>query len=670
MVYLYSFDIYTIMTQCPIKVSYTLTPYDLTILVLIYMYVFEGIHVPLKIFLSLIPEYEDTTEELLLLHLEPVSSKSIEPVLPYLKDIIKLLETEKRVDIAKSLLGHLQNIDGLEVINNLVWVLDKECLLKSNKNKDQIMIGSVNKLIAKKSVLGVYIRYCFKKYICGGFEEREDLWNSFVFFRHQFLKDVDSLSYRSLDLEEYKFQYFEFGTTSKVVLPSYESQSDLKSIELMKKLIKKTNNTGLSKENTLIVSPDQLHNYINWEVSQVYFLKTKSSNYDNIFDNLTLHDITRFPAIFFIRYLNAVNENRYQDALDFLHNYFDYTLTQSSENCYHISLLYLATFHASFGDANSALKAFEEATKIARENKDTSTLNVIMIWVINFLEKYPIFADRFYVTVDQIIKYLKSSSDTDNAVILKNAYRFDSIMQMYKCTNAIDIFESTLKYMTIVFQSIKISDVPYKYLNYASMMWRVLGQRPIADIYEKIIPVNNNDGFREDILHYEHLLEKKDYTPIGEFIERKKKCRLTFQQTLELRILEVRYLVVVREYWSAIEVIESSLVEFSRFISESKWQSLLEFEKARILIECKASIRAIPLIQNLYDRAITTHDPYFASKAVLLLVHALAKIGKLDESRRLFTANLGVMYQFNDLDDEINRISNVVNNIKYKNMTI
>ncbi len=52
------------------------------------------------------------------------------------------------------------------------------------------------------------------------------------------------------------------------------------------------------------------------------------------------------------------------------------------------------------------------------------------------------------------------------------------------------------------------------------------------------------------------------------------------------------------------------------------------------------------------------------------MLNGLNKIGKLDESRRLFTANLGVMYQFHDLDDEINRISNVVNNIKYKNMTI
>ncbi|KAL3232675.1 Anaphase-promoting complex subunit 5 [Nakaseomyces bracarensis] len=638
------------LETCRIKVSYTLTAYDLTILVLIYMYIFEDIKIPLAVFLHLIPDYEDAMEDLLLVQLAPKTDNTVQPVLPFLQDVIKYLEETGHDDIILPLVSHLRDIDGLDLINNLVWVLDKECLIRGGKSSKKLTNTSNHvKKIAKKSVLGVYIRYCFKKYISGGFEDREELWKSFQNYMKLFEYDPIAQNY-STEKERYEFYYLSPSSTSTVVLNTTESKEDAHSINFFKYMITQKNADSTCE---IGISPDQLNVYLNWEVTNVYNSKHYGSKeIQSLLGMLSLNDIAKFPGIYFLRYLMAVIDNRYQEALDSIHNYFDYTLTQSSENCFHISLLYLATFHAAFNDCDSAMKAFEEATKIARENKDTTTLNVIMIWVISFIEKHPEYADKFYVTVEQIVRYLKCSPETENTLIFQNAYRFDALLSLFNSVNSITVFEATLKYMFIVLQETTKHTRSTSLFDYCSGMWGNYGQFAISNTYRQLSNEKNDNNFQTSLNGTIEALKDRQYEIVNSFLSSKKVACLSFQHRLDVILLNVQYLISVGEYSSAIKLIEDSLDKYSLYIFNSKWLYLLQLEKARILIDTHTSVRAIPLIEKLLDKAVDNRDSYSASKTVILLVEALRNIGKAQEATQLIQANLGIILQYEDLVDQ------------------
>lgn len=635
---------------CRIAVSYTLTAYDLTVLVLIYMYAFEDYKVPITVFLQLIPDYEETMEDLLLVQLEPKTDGSMKPVLPFLQDIVRYLNENGNQDLILPLVSHLRAIDGLDLINNLVWVLDKECLTRSSKTVRKYRNNTTEfKKISKKSVLGVYIRYCFKKYICGGFEDREEFWNSFQTYMSLFDDDPISDKYGT-KRKLLKFSYLNPKSISPVVLRTTETKEDMNSINFLKRMISKRNESNKESTYELGISPDQLNAYLNWEVSNVYDSRQyESKTIQALLGTLSLNDTARFPGIFFLKYLMAVIDNRYQDALDLIHNYFDYTLTQSSENCFHISLLYLATFHAAFNDCDSAMKAFEEATKIARENKDTSTLNVIMIWVINFIEKHPEYADRFYVTVEQIVRYLKTSPETENTLVFQNAYRFDALLSMFNRVNSISVFESTLKYMFIVLQEKTKYTRSTNLLRYCSEMWENYGQFALSVTYRSLACDGETDRFDLSLHRANEALKNDDYESVKGFLESKNIASLSFQQKLDVILLNIRYFIAIEEYSAAVELIESSLEEHASYIFNSRWVYLLELEKASILLLTRTSVRAIPMIQKLLDKSVDNRDTYAASKAILLLVQAFQNIGKAQEAFQLLQVNLGVILQYDDL---------------------
>lgn len=194
----------------------------------------------------------------------------------------------------------------------------------------------------------------------------------------------------------------------------------------------------------------------------------------DLLDTLSLNDATKFPLIFILKYLEAIKENSYQTALDSLHNYFDYKSTGNSQNYFHISLLSLATFHSSFNECDAAINSFEEATRIARENKDMETLNLIMIWIINFIEVHPEYANRFYITVEQIIKYLKNSSDVEDANIFSNAYKFETLLSMVKESKTAEVSSSLLKFMAITLQNVPSQnfDLFQSLVSYEVKFWK------------------------------------------------------------------------------------------------------------------------------------------------------------------------------------------------------
>lgn len=126
------------------------------------------------------------------------------------------------------------------------------------------------------------------------------------------------------------------------------------------------------------------------------------------------------------------------------------------------------------------------------------TLNLIMIWIINFIEVHPEYANRFYITVEQIIKYLKNSSDVEDANIFSNAYKFETLLSMVKESKTAEVSSSLLKFMAITLQNVPSQnfDLFQSLVSYEVKFWKELGYESISDVYEKFLSKTSSSSLR------------------------------------------------------------------------------------------------------------------------------------------------------------------------------
>ncbi|CAI4036538.1 hypothetical protein SMKI_15G3860 [Saccharomyces mikatae IFO 1815] len=656
----------------PLGITNFITPYDLCILILIHVHCSQdnGITVPTKVFLRLISPTRPSIEWNPLLkdnsNLQPTCAVP-PPILPILENVIRILLDDKDGNrMALTLMGYLEAINGLDSINRLMMDLQKNCLV-INYRSMKIRTTMARRQITKASFLGTFLSTCLRKYQFGDFEVRETIWINLQNFKTVFKQTPLWLQFKNnTHIQKVK---------NCLLANDNTSVEDQQMMEFFQNF--DNSNDGNSKTMNeevygTLISIHHLQSIVNWQIVNWLDIKEcnkKGDNEDDIvacgkkcqivsdlLDTLSLNDATKFPLIYILKYLEAIKKNSYQTALDSLHNYFDYKSTGNSQNYFHISLLSLATFHSSFNECDAAINSFEEATRIARENKDMETLNLIMIWIINFIEVHPEYANRFYITVEQIIKYLKNSSDVEDASIFSNAYKFETLLSMVKESKSIDISNSLLKFMAITLQNVpsQNTDLFQSLVGYEIKFWKELGYGSISNVYEKFLfrtsssSLRNHDSsiINQEIKAAFKALEEEDFSKVRQYLLKSESLKLDYDQKINLKYLRVKYLIKIGDYDLSMRLINQYIKECCEEVTDSNWRFKFEIESIEVLLLSNVGIRTLPKIMQLIDRYREIGNPFRCVILLLKLCEVLVQVGKSIEAEYLMNCNLPTILEF------------------------
>lgn len=629
-----------------LQIRSSLTPHDVSVLILIYYHCFTELVIPPKVFVKVISPSIPSLE------INPILKKSLpnyashKPLIPTLGPLIDYLLRLDERKIALKVISFLQSMESLDVFTQLLKVLNENCLVKTYRSQSSIG-GASNRRITKTSFIGIYLVRCLTKYQIGDFKDKEALWESFS----QYLSDFKQTStWFSIETEvkEIEFDFMPKGN------PRSE---DREMISLFRQL---SNDIYSSNASTLMIDNTYFQSILNW---QIYDIAQKNGTVDpavmDITKKLSSSDMTQFPALHIIRYLLAVQANCYQDALDALHNYFDYMLTQNEESCFHISLLCLATFHMCFHDCPAAIKAFEEATKIARENKDSATLNLIMIWVVDFIEIYPEYANHFQVTVDQIVRYLKSCSDNENSLVFENAYRFESLLLMMDNSSSISYLESVMKYIVIALQRLQSGSNIAPAFKYSATLWNYLGFTSVSKVYQ-VASMSNLSSMDYDIRRAFDALEAANYDEVSSSLMKLKSPRLNNEQFKMLKLLEIKFYIAMKDYKTSMRKVNERLNESNECVSDARWKFQFQIQKCIIFLSSSLAMRSIPLLKDMINDSELSKNCFHTAQALLLLCQVLLSIGKAGECKKLLSSNLPTLLQFPQLEDKVVELFNVL----------
>lgn len=629
------------------KITASLTPYDVSILVLIYLYCCHGVKVPMDIFVKLITPTISSIEINPILEIEKLDLKVDKPLPVDLEALVSYVLESGQRKLAIQFVSVLSSLDSLDTFTQLMGFLERECLVKNYRIKKTSNYNGYL-LITKTSYLGVYLDKCLTEYHLGSFEDRQELWESFK----QYLESFKSRQiWRQLEHELKPFE-FEFRTS----INGNDNDDDDSNINSDREMISwfQTFGQQITSADTpvTLVGEIYLKSLLNWELVTVCKTKSKINPYTRqILRGLSLNDLTHFPVVHVLAYLEAVFDNSYQEAADALHNYFDYMLTQNDENCFHISLLCLATFHTCMHDGPAAIKAFEEATKVARENKNTGTLNLIMIWVVNFIEIYPEYSSQFQVTVEQIVRYLKFCPDNENSLIFEKAYKFESLLLMMDNADGTLVLESFFKYMAIAIQRLQFGSDFAQVCKYGTKLWEMLGQPLLSEVYgayvrERMQP----DDSDQEIQDAFNSLEHGDHLMVSKLLLKLRSPRLTDESLKKLKLLEIKYLISTGDYEQAMQKVSESMRDLDTNVMSAEWKFKFQVENCNILLSCGMAARCFPILKDMLDTSMQSKNTLRASESMVLLCATLKQLGKNEQSRFLLENNLHVILQYRHLE--------------------
>lgn len=618
----------------------SITPHDVSVLIIVYFHCFDDFAIPPKVLITLITPSIPSSE------INPILKKSLprhashRPVMPLLAPLVEYLMDQNARNVALRLLSFLQSMESLDVFNQLLKTLKENCLIK-NYRSQPISARPQIRRITKTSFVGIYLERCLTKYEIGDFKDREALWDCLSQYLIDFKRASAWVSLES-EMEPYVFEFMQHAD-------SKENDNDM--IFFLRGL---TGNIYSNNASCLMIDHTYFQSLLNW---QIYNTCQNDSPIDSsileILKMLSLNDLTHFPAVHIICYLVAVRDNCYQDALDSLHNYFDYMLTQHEESCFHFSLLCLATFHMCLHDCPAAIKAFEEATKIARENKDTETLNLIMIWVVDFIEVYPEYANQFHVTVDQIVRYLKSCTDNENALVFENAYKFESLLLMMDNSSSVLYLESAFKYIVIALQRLQSGSNIVPAFNHMANLWDYLGFSSLSDVYRSTF-VESSDTVDKEIENAFNALEDENFDAVSQTLLKIRSPRLNNEQAKNFKLLEIKFYIAMKDYKTAMVKINERIKEFGSSIRDAKWRFLFETQRCNIFLSSDfLAIRSVPLIKNMLNMSDASENSFHVAQALILLCQVLQKVGRFTEYRELLISNLSGILQFPQLEGRV-----------------
>lgn len=625
------------MAKYPLYITYSISPYDVSILLLIYHYCYDdNVEIPIDLFLTLITPTIQTLE------FNPILQENMElynltkPILPFLDNLGTYFIENNQESLYLDLLSMLTAIEGLDTITQILKDLESECLVKNYRQARKLQNVSKCKKITRSSFLGIYIQRCITRYNIGNFDDKEQLWYNLQVYMENFRQSEVGKNIGNT-LLPYHFQYI-------INDSRFDDGSDI--IAYMKQAGKKLFS---DQQKGTTIAHEHFQSLLNWEM----FSLTKLHNSEltevaNIISNISLNDLTKFPSIYILKYLIALQKNYYQEALDSLHNYFDYMLTQNGDNYFHISLLGLGTFYSYFHNCKSAINAYKEATKVAREYKDTTILNLIMVRVVNFIEEHPEYATNFQVTINQVVRYLKSCSDYESSSVFEHAYKFESLLKMEHNDSSNEIMESSFKYMVIALQNFKDIKDMGSFSTFFAKLWRYFGYDSLASVYTSLTS-SKPDKLDEMINNaFNNIGRNKGI--VDDILTKINSPKLTHKQLMNIKLLQIKNLIANGDFQLAMG--EIPLDTGDEYI-DPYWKLNFDIEKSNILLSNGVGVRGIPNIMKMVDANYKIKNPLQSSNIFLLLLRVLIQMGKLEEAKRLLTSNILVAFQFKHIKFEI-----------------
>lgn len=629
--------------QSNLKITTSLSPYDVSVLILIYLYCCDQARIPAKIFARLITPTIPPPEAIPILEKDFHGAVRQKPLLPVLESVVSYLIDNDEAQLATELISFIGSIKSLDVVTQLLRTLEQNCLVKNYRIMRSRQGESKVRRLTKASFLGAYVVKCATKYQVSEFEEKRALWQSLGRYSSDF---KDTVSWRQLE-KQVKQISFKFMTGSE----RYEEDDSM--IAFFEAFCQ---NSKVQDRDVVMIGYSHLQSLLNWTIIDMSENKSElEPSMNNILNMLSLSEITHFPAIHVIRYLEAIKNNCYQTALDALHNYFDYMLTRSDNKCFHVSLLCLGTFHSQSHNCAAAVKAFEEATKVARENKDSETLNLIMIWVVDFIEKNPEYSGHFQVTVDQIVRYLKTCNDDESCLVFEHAYKFESLLLMMDNSSSVQILEAAFKYLVIALQRIEVGSNLDSAFKHWSGVWEFLGYNRIGEVYRAFTRPESTSTNNE-IKNAFEALDKNDLDGVLRTLSKSSSPNLEYDQRKRISLLGVKYLIALEDYPEAMRKVYQSIKDARGSIVDCRWIISFELEKCRIMLARGVAARCLGLLMDLLNASFVSENPLRFSECLILLCEVLLGMEKRTECLDLLRSNLSVALQFPELEYKVSSI--------------
>lgn len=115
------------------------------------------------------------------------------------------------------------------------------------------------------------------------------------------------------------------------------------------------------------------------------------------------HALSTPADVHFIKFFDTWRSGAYSDAIDCLHQYFDYAIegygsSQNIKTYHQYALLHLAVLHADFECYDEAIAAMDECIATARENQDSRCLNFGLSWLVHLRKAHPEYASHEKMT--------------------------------------------------------------------------------------------------------------------------------------------------------------------------------------------------------------------------------------------------------------------------------
>lgn len=615
------------------------TTYDVCILILIYFHVSVPNSVPLKLFLRLISSTAVKSTQFNTINRQiTFQTTDQEPLFPDLDSILQYILScpDDTTDICMGLCRSLKSIKSIDQLLVLQSLLDIK--YKSHKS----------------SYLGNFVDVCSSKFEISTFDDRITLLNNLDTYLHR-----SQWAHRySVEIATYQYNFISNITSASkkydihhIYLDSGDDSTD-PMIDTFKTLIKQNTTIETRKHhaNDIFVSETHLQNLINYQIQMVNENKDDRFQYKLINEHLgklSLNDITGFPSIHILNYFKYTKEQRYQDALNALHSYYDYMFARNADQNFHISLLHLGLFHLTFNDSKSPMAAFEEAFKIARENRDIKTLNYIHLAILKYMEDYP---NQIFSIRDQINKIINSFQKFDgqnNSQIFEGAYRADALLSLKGNKNLIKLLETNFQYLIIALQQDQYSfienETEKSVYPFYSKVWKSLGYKDISDVYATF---HIKDSLDEEIENgFELLREGKN---VDQIINNKHLPSLKYDQEMRLSVLSIKHLIAHDELDEALEMLNRHVDQCVSPGQDNYWKFQFMLQTCQLFIDIDMGQRILPTLAKMINETRENQNPLQSAQCLLALCQILVTLNKTTEVYKLLKTDLDLLLQFNE----------------------
>lgn len=653
------------MSQLVIKSSVP-TPYEISILFLIFLHLNEPKLIPRRLFLRLI---SSSSEEIppfdIIKGRTHYGVLDDTPLLPTLDDILQYLHTVNHSEdgitsetmdekVIAPLCKALKDIKFFDRLLTLQHVLDLHYKYKGNGFFD------------------LFVQKCSKKFQTATFDERMTLMTSLNCFVdqseiYQLNKDAFDNTLYNLKIElniHYSNHHIDIDPINKTECTTEIDRGD-PMLSVFKKLIKKTTPAEMIEhfKNDVLISDIHFQNIINYQIHTV--IRSKDLSYqsvpsyqkiDNFLKKLTLNDITTFPSIHILYYFIYVKEHRYQDALNKLHTYYDYMLARNMDKNFHVSLFHLGLFHLHFNDNKSPMAAFEEAFKIAREHRDINTLNYIHLAILSYAEDYPREVFQLRNQINKIINSLQALNCSNDAQLYEEAYRAETLLSLRSNNNVIKLLENSFQYLLISLQQQKdlsLNKPPDKTVfPFYSKIWKSLGYDDISDAYEQLY---EKEPLDKDIESGFDLLSKQS-SKFDALCGNIQLPSIKHDQEMKLQLLMIEDLLSRDELEEALEKLDYYINDPSNQGQDGYWKFQYTLKMCQVFIKVNMGHRILPILSKLITETRHNKNGLQSAQCLLVLCQVLFAMNKKEEVYQLMKNDLDSLLQFNETKTDATKL--------------